>query len=51
MKWDFNCFDHDYEFRSSNEISVKVYAHVSNLFMCERSNLYETKKHSYILHK
>ena len=39
----FNCFDHDYVSGRSNEISVKVYAHVSNLFMCERSNLYVTK--------
>ena len=47
----FNCFDHDYVFRHNNEISGGKDAHVSNLFMCERSNLYGTKKHSYILHK
>ena len=34
----------------SNGISGKVYAHVSNCFMCKRSNLhiYMTKKHSYM---
>ena len=29
----------------------KYYAHISELFMCERSNLYVTKQHSDILHK
>ena len=38
-------------FRRSNEISAKVYAHVSNLSMCERSNLCVTKQYYYILHK
>ena len=35
----------DYVFRRSNEISVKVYAHVFILFMCERRK--PTKQHSY----
>ena len=39
----FFYFDNEYVFRRSNEISKKVYAHVSNLFMCEKSNLYGTK--------
>ena len=42
---------YDYVFRRSNEISGKVYPHVSNRFLCEGSNLYVTKQHSYILPK
>ena len=39
----FNCFDHDYVFQRSNEITGNAYAHEANLFMCERSNIHVTK--------
>ena len=39
----FNYFNHDDAFHRSNDISRKVYAHVSKRFMSERSNLYVTK--------